>query len=389
MVRIEKMGYEVHKTVKATLCSDMSKLKCLVLIGPASVHTYRFLNGIAPYFDRVHLISGGDVPVEFRPENLAETLHVNFSIYNLKAERQIREFLVKTMPDVVHIHQANTIAFHSLRATTKLGIPSVLTAWGSDVLLLPETNPIMKSMVRYNLQHADWITSDSFFMSAKIRSLAGSNPRVSTINFGIDSDLMVLDMAKKQKMILSNRLHSKLYRVDLIIQAFAKLRSSAKLSGWVLTIAGSGEETANLKKLAAELNVAADIEFVGFLSQAELRKFYKISQLFISIPESDATSISLLEAMAAGCMPIVSNLPSNLEWIIDGINGFVVDDVNELDSIIEEAIAEATISTESHEIARFNNNLILKKADFRKNMQGYADILSKAVSCKVQKMESY
>lgn len=358
--------------------SEKSKLECLVLIGPSSVHTYRFLNGIAPYFDRVHLISGSDFPVEFRPGNLAETLNVNFSIYNLKAEEEIRQFLIKTAPDVVHIHQANTIAFHSLRATTKLGIPSVLTAWGSDVLLLPEKNLIMKWLVRYNLLRADWITSDSFFMSAKIRSLAPVG-RVSTINFGIDSDLLVVDMAKKQKRILSNRLHKKLYRVDAIIRAYAKLRSKGALNGWILTIAGSGDETENLKRLARDLNLDADIEFVGFISQTELKRYYQSSQLFISIPESDATSISLLEAMAAGCLPIVSNLPSNLEWVIDEINGFVVDGVDELDSIIESAITKVQSQAENSEIAAFNNELISRKADFKRNMRGYADILSKTI----------
>jgi hypothetical protein len=31
--------------------------------------------------------------------------------------------------------------------------------------------------------------------------------------------------------------------------------------------------------------------------------------------------------MAYGCVPIVSDLPSNKEWIKDGVNGFIVRDL--------------------------------------------------------------
>lgn len=356
--------------------SENTKLECLVLFGAASVHTYRFLLGISPHFNRVHLVTDGVLPNEFRPANLAQTLLVDFSIYNFRAEKKIRQFLIRTAPDVAHIHQANTLAFHSLRATKRLCIPSVLTAWGSEVLLLPEKNRLMKWMVRFNLRLADWITSDSHFMTSKIKLLAGSNVHVSTINFGIDSKLLSVDIEEKKKRIFSSRLHSKLYRVDSIIRAFVKLKSSGNANGWVLTIAGSGEETENLIRLAREINTGDDIEFVGFLSQEKLAGYYQNSSLFVSVPESDATSISLLEAMSAGCIPIVSNLPSNLEWIMDEISGFVVDDQNALASIFQKAINKTEAKAEWSQMAELNRRVISSKADFKRNMLGYAEILS-------------
>lgn len=48
------------------------------------------------------------------------------------------------------------------------------------------------------------------------------------------------------------------------------------------------------------------------------------AEIFVSIPSSDGTSVALLQAMAAGCFPIVSDLPTQQEWIDDATNGFRV-----------------------------------------------------------------
>ena len=45
--------------------------------------------------------------------------------------------------------------------------------------------------------------------------------------------------------------------------------------------------------------------------------------IYISIPASDGTSVSLLEAMSASCIPIVSDLPVSQEWIRQNENGVI------------------------------------------------------------------
>ena len=115
-------------------------------------------------------------------------------------------------------------------------------------------------------------------------------------------------------------MHKPLYNIDEIIRAFKKLEDTGR-NIYKLVIAATGEETENLKKLTADLKLTDKVTFVGWLSLAENLKWYAKSKFYVSIPDSDATSISLLEAMYYGCYPIVSSLPAKREWISDRVNG--------------------------------------------------------------------
>jgi glycosyltransferase involved in cell wall biosynthesis len=50
-------------------------------------------------------------------------------------------------------------------------------------------------------------------------------------------------------------------------------------------------------------------ELAGWLARAEV---------YLSASRSDSTSLSLLEAMAAGAVPVVSDIEGNREWVADG-----------------------------------------------------------------------
>ena len=65
------------------------------------------------------------------------------------------------------------------------------------------------------------------------------------------------------------------------------------------------------------------IEFKGELSRKELIDCYLGSDLYISTSLSDSTSVSLLEAMALGLIPVVTDILGNREWIEDRKIGFL------------------------------------------------------------------
>jgi glycosyltransferase involved in cell wall biosynthesis len=72
------------------------------------------------------------------------------------------------------------------------------------------------------------------------------------------------------------------------------------------------------------------------------------------VPSSDATSVALLQAMAAGAFPIVSDLPSQRELITHGVNGFLAPphDPPSLAALIARALGDPTLRRTAAEINR-------------------------------------
>ena len=297
--------------------------KRLLLVGSNTIHTYNYLDLIAGYFDEVTLVT--NERRDGRPERVI-LANFDYSLRSLIRTRQrIRRELVQNRPTIIHVHQVNSYAFYTLMAARGLGIPIVLTAWGSDILVAPGRSRIMRKIVSYCLRRADFLTSDSVFMADEMNRLASTKHAITLANFGVE----ILEVNEKRtNIIYSNRLHKKLYNIDQIIKAFAQLISTPGQTDWKLVIAATGEETESLKQLAAGLKLSDNVEFVGWLTKEENAKWYSRARFWFSIPDSDATSISLLEAMAYGCIPVVSDLPANREWVSNGETGWIVSPEN-------------------------------------------------------------
>jgi glycosyltransferase involved in cell wall biosynthesis len=341
--------------------------KKLLLIGSAkgAAHLRNFHSLVQAYFHEILVVS--DDPIDF-----SSTRKVAFGLRNpfqlFRSIREVRRIIDDFQPNIIHVHQANVYALVAVLAN-KRRLPLVLTAWGSDVLLLPDSNFLNRLMVRFVLRKATFLTADAHFMGKKIESLSKRKDTLIA-NFGIDipeNDTSV----GKEAIMYSNRLHEPLYHIDEIIRKVAPFL--AKYSNWKLLIAGKGSETVMLQNLAHEQLHAHSYEFLGFLPPEENRKNYQRSQLFISIPESDGTAVSLLEAMALGCIPVVSDLPANREWINDEENGIIVQNENLGDALLR------ALTLDPVKVTDLNRQIIQLRASKESNRKNFFDLYDRCL----------
>lgn len=324
----------------------------ILLIGSGYIHTYNYAELIKPACQEILLVC------DRKKDNAAiQTEVLDFSLRNISNHftnpGKIRQIANSFKPDLVHIHQVSSFAYYGIRALQSQNIPVVLTAWGSDVLVLPKKNWILKRMVSYCLNKANAITADAHFMSKTIAQLCDkSEDEILISTFGIDVPEIEFE---KEKIIYSNRLHKSLYRIDNIISAFYSFKQSDFGKDFKLVIAANGDKTSYYKEQVKSQGLDSSVDFVGWCDKETNQNWYKRSMFFVSIPESDGTAVSVLEAMAYGCIPLLSDIPANREWVETGKNGMLI-------SNVQSAFLNDIADMNQKLISTLNRKLILERA---------------------------
>ncbi|MEX1000587.1 MAG: glycosyltransferase family 4 protein [Crocinitomicaceae bacterium] len=335
----------------------------LLLVGPSTgaVHLENYYNLIQDYFDQILIITT-------HPIDYCDFEIVDFSFKSplkiISQIRRMRAIMNDFNPGLIHVHQVGTGGYLAAQANKKK-YPLVVTAWGSDVLLLPKQGVLKKHVVKRVLMDATIITVDANFMADTIRNLGIKN-EIQVANFGIV--LKDIENPEKQNIIYSNRLHKDLYNIDLILKGFSKF---VKLHpDWKLIVAAKGSNTEKLKQIAQNLLSKDQYEFIGFVDQDTNLKMYQKAKIWVSVPDSDGTAISLLEAMGYGCIPVTSDLPANREWINDNENGIIVK--NDLSEALEKAL-----QLDHDQLAKYNESLVKNKATKKVNREIFVEIYNK------------
>lgn len=143
--------------------------------------------------------------------------------------------------------------------------------------------------------------------------------------------------------------------IHYLIKAFQDLENTGKLpNGTKLAIVGTHANTEEYEKylhlLAGEYS---NIVFLGEQHGKTLNALFSHALLFVQPSEDEGLSLALLEAMAHGICPLVSDIPSNLEAIGTGAGEqFPVRDVNALRDQLAFLLNRPEILTEIGERAK-------------------------------------
>jgi len=347
-----------------------------MVLGTCSPHVANHIRRISGETIVVEVISNGTDHFD----NDTKIHLVDFSLVKfwnmILTTNKIRRIFRSFNPDVIHIHQANSVAFYAVLANRKLKYPSVLTAWGSDVLQNPENSFLLKWMVRFVLKRIEVCTSDAEYMAKEMRKLVPEKELDIVIcNFGVKETKIPI---KKEKIIYSNRNHNPLYRIDIILRGFQRFVTSEDGNDWRMIIAGRGSQTESLKDLSYQLGINDKVEFIGFVDQETNNLNYARSTFYVSLPESDATAVSLLESMYYGCIPILSDLPANKEWVQNDINGIIVSDLSS-------AYYQDALKIDTNVGAEMNRSIILEKGTESRSRELFLLTLDKAIQKKIDK----
>jgi len=99
----------------------------------------------------------------------------------------------------------------------------------------------------------------------------------------------------------------------VVVRALAKLPSDVAVL--MSRYGADAAELATLRRSIEELGITSRVVLVPEIDPAEMPDHYRLAGVVVSVPESDSTPSSMLEALATGLPIVASDLPSIRDWL--------------------------------------------------------------------------
>jgi len=268
-----------------------------------------------------------------------------YQAFNPHSLRLLKKVLREYKPDVVQLHTMFELSPSVFLALKK--VPTVLTIHGPEAFTPSLLMWYLPTRVfKDHSHHREQLTFEGLLHYFYHRYLTTSLYRVGMRNIDvvvashymqklmekdgisttcIPHGIPLLDekpLPDNETIAFAGRLE-KFKGVDNLLRAMPDiLRERPKAR---LLIAGDGSYRKEFEKIAHELKIIDNVEFLGHLSGAEVRSLYEKSVMLV-VPSiwPEAFGKVGIEAMSVGRPVIASNVGGVSDWLTDGETGYLV-----------------------------------------------------------------
>ena len=330
-------------------------LSIAYLADPNSIHTRRWVGWFAARGHRIWMLVPEDLEVD---PGLSPSIRIErFLPYTsrrvhvlgaLAARRSIRRILKRLQPDLLHAHYLTVHGWHARMSGFH---PYAVSVWGSDILETARYTRRGGLYARLTLGPADLVTGDSQeLVDASIAS--GARPdRTHLIQFGVDTSLFsparengalrVRLKLEGKRVLFSPRSINPLYRQVVMLEALARLPTDVAV---VMTLHwAQPAELDAVRQRVEDLGIGERVRILPTMDHGDMVEMYRLCEAVVSIPASDGTPVTLLEALACGIPTVATDLPSVREWLgeLDPESLVPVDDVDSTARAIRALLARS------------------------------------------------
>jgi len=152
----------------------------------------------------------------------------------------------------------------------------------------------------------------------------------------------------------------------VVLDAVARLPQDVCLV--MTTYAAGPAAVAAVERRVAELGLGERVRLVPGIPYSEMPDYYRLADVVVTVPESDAGPVTLVEALAVGKPVVASDLPPVREWMADLDPGSLVavGDVAATAGALARALARP--AAQSSDLAARGRARVLERADERRTM---------------------
>lgn len=256
----------------------------------------------------------------------------------------------------------------------------VITAHGSDVHKLRWAD----GLKRWVLSNTDVIAPVSVSLAEILAPLRrGGFPPVKVLPMGVnehrfspaarDERISARLGAPKAVVLFVGRLEE-VKGVQILLMAIPEvLRNHRSVS---FAIVGYGSLEPLVQERCAQVGAPeGSVQFLGRAGHEDLPALYASSDIVVVPSLSEGFGLSVIEAMACGCVVVASDLPAIREFVIEGENGFLATpgDPQALAASLGNALEESSQWPSIRDNAR---EMVLSKFSWTRIAAEYAELIS-------------
>jgi glycosyltransferase involved in cell wall biosynthesis len=147
----------------------------------------------------------------------------------------------------------------------------------------------------------------------------------------------------------------------------------------ILTVVGDGSDRAYLEQMTANLGLMDNVRFVGYKNQAEVRKYFEETDVFVLSSFAEGVPVVLMEAMAAGVPVVATQIAGVSELVENDVSGYLVPagDTVSLTQSVEKLLNDCELRTKFGTAGR---NKVEKEFNLNIEAQKLYQVMSKAIN---------
>lgn len=352
-------------------------MRILYLTQGLTGHDRRFAALLTEAGHRVHYLALDDVPAAPLPDGVRWEAWPARPAADPRTPEgaralapALREVLARVRPDAVHAGPVQTAGLAAALAGAR---PRVVMSWGSDVLVDADRDGGWAAATRQALADVDGFACDCRTVLERARHFAPiADERVALFPWGTDLQRFspgpsplcerLAGGRPDAFVVLCTRAWEPIYGIDTLVRGFADARS--KEPRLRLVLLGGGSLAARVDSWIREAGIDDAVLRPGPVGHDALPDWFRAADLYASCAHSDGTSVSLLEAMATALPVLVTDIPSNREWVTVGENGWLAA-VGDADAVANALLdAARTAEGERAAIGARNRRVVEERADW-------------------------
>lgn len=213
-----------------------------------------------------------------------------------------------------------------------LNTPSVVCIIGNPAYT-PIRKGFRKKITYIILKKATYITTTGNNSKAFLINEGFSSDKIKVLPNSIDVDYFhPSTILKKYDLITVGRISPE-KQLNIFVEVVEKLAKNNK--NIKAAIAGSGPEFNIIQTVIIEKGLENNITMLGFVEGDNLRDLFSQGKIYLSCSQTEGFPRTIIQSLACGTPCVSSNVGDLTDTIIEGVNGYLVNDSCDVKNYVE------------------------------------------------------